>query len=66
LAFINDDSTGEQIAAATVQAAKECARMIGKIGPQFTSEQFEKMETAVMSLFGAIAERKKLGTSDSR
>lgn len=57
--YIHDDSTGKQIAEATVQATKECTRMVGKIGPQFTAEEVDAMEAEVAALHRAVIARKK-------
>ena len=47
---IHDDADAETITRETIGALRECARMVGKIGPSFTVAQIEQMEEAMLRL----------------
>jgi hypothetical protein len=55
--YINDDADAAEITKQTIAAANECARMIGKIGPQFTGQQVLDMAAAVERLQSVIKGR---------
>lgn len=58
--MIDEDADGATIAKETIAAARECARMIGKIGPTFTAEELEDMEEAVGRMTRAINLKKAM------
>ncbi|WP_164900104.1 MULTISPECIES: hypothetical protein [unclassified Mesorhizobium] len=47
MSLIDEDADGATIARGTISTARECARMIGKIGPRFTALELAEMEEAV-------------------
>jgi hypothetical protein len=57
---IDEDANGTTIAAETVAAARECARMIGKIGPTFTAHELSEMEAAIRLMTNAIDLKKRM------
>ena len=57
---IHDDADGATIAKATIAAARECARMIGKIGPSFTAQELADMEEAIGRIANAIDLKKRM------
>ena len=62
---IHDDADGETIVKETVSALRECARMVGKIGPSFSEAQLKEMEYAVSQLHNAIALKRRLNDARS-
>ena len=57
---IHEDADGATIAKETIAAAKECARMIGKIGPKFTAKELADMEEAMGHIANAINLKKRM------
>lgn len=58
--MIDEDADGPTIAKETISAARECARMIGKIGPTFTDKELADMEEAVERITNAIDLKRKM------
>lgn len=61
--IIHDDADGATIAKETIAAARECARMIGKIGPKFTATELSDMEEAVGRITKAIELKKRMNNA---
>ncbi|WP_454813268.1 hypothetical protein [Labrys neptuniae] len=58
--FIDEDADGTTIASETIAVAKECARMIGKIGPKFSDKELADMDEAVSRITKAIQLKKRM------
>ncbi|RUY44029.1 hypothetical protein EN978_07460 [Mesorhizobium sp. M7A.F.Ca.US.001.04.1.1] len=63
MSLIDEDADGATIARGTISAARECARMIGKIGPRFTALELAEMEEAVGRITNAIELKKRMNAA---
>ncbi len=61
--IIDEDASGATIAKETIAAARECARMIGKIGPRFTAQELADMEEAVGRITNAIGLKRQMNAN---
>jgi hypothetical protein len=61
--IIDEDATGATIAKETIAAARECARMIGNIGPKFTNKELSEMEEAAGRILNAIDIKRRMNAN---
>jgi hypothetical protein len=61
--YINDDANEATITKETISALKECARMVGKLGPSFSVTQLDEMEAALRLLENALALKRRMKNS---